>query len=252
MRTPDDFGTTGDRPAHPELLDWLACELIRGGWRLKPIHRIIMSSDAYRLGVAFDPARAAIDPENRLLWHRRPIRLEAEAYATRCSRSAASSTRQCTGHPSAREFRPRRSRPGARMPTRPTSRTAPRSVVARSTRFIKRSVPDPAAEVFDAPDPTPTCGRRNMTAVPTQNLALLNDPFVRDVRGPWPGVRPRRPAPERRDRVRRAYELAFGRPPARRASSGRPCKFLSESGNADAWTDLCHVLFTLNEFLYID
>ena len=79
VRTPGDFGAQGERPTHPELLDYLATELIANGWHLKPIHRLILLSAAYRQDVAFDPAKSAIDPDNRLLWHRRPMRLESEA-----------------------------------------------------------------------------------------------------------------------------------------------------------------------------
>jgi mono/diheme cytochrome c family protein len=251
VRTPDDFGTTGDRPAHPELLDWLACELIRGGWRLKPIHRIIMSSDTYRLGVAFDPARAAIDSENRMIWRRRPSRLEAEALRDAMLAVAGLLNPAMHGPP----FRPRI--PAEAIATRskdayPTNFADGRHIRRRSIYgFIKRSVPDPAAEVFDAPDPTSTCGRRNITAVPTQNLALLNDPFVRDCARALARRSAGEAATGPTERVRHAYELALGRLPSA-GELRQALKFLSESDNAEAWTDLCHVLFTLNEFLYVD
>jgi hypothetical protein len=251
IRTSDDFGTTGDRPAQPELLDWLASELIHGGWRLKPIHRIIMSSDAYRLGVGFDSARAAIDPENRLLWHRRPIRLEGEALRDAMLAVGSLLNPAMYGPP----FRPRI--PAEAIATRskdayPTNVADGPEVRRRSIyAFIKRSVPDPATEVFDAPDPTSACGRRNTTAVPTQNLALLNDPFVRECARALARRSAEEAGASEPDRVRRAYELAFGRPP-REVELRQALKFLSESDNRDAWTDLCHVLFTLNEFLYID
>ena len=78
VRTPGDFGAQGERPTHPELLDYLASELISSGWHLKHIHRLILLSAAYRQDDSFDPAKAAIDPDNRLLWHRRPMRIESE------------------------------------------------------------------------------------------------------------------------------------------------------------------------------
>ena len=79
VRTPNDFGHQGEAPSHPELLDWLAGQLIDGGWRLKPLHRLIVTSAVYMQDTTFDTDRALIDPDNRLLWHRRPLRLEAEA-----------------------------------------------------------------------------------------------------------------------------------------------------------------------------
>src|SRR5262245_29665515 len=78
VRTPGDFGVRGERPTHPELLEWLAVELVNGSWHLKSLHRLILTSSVYRQRAAFDSASAQIDPENRLLWRRRPQRLEAE------------------------------------------------------------------------------------------------------------------------------------------------------------------------------
>src|SRR5205807_274787 len=77
--TVSDFGVRGERPTHPELLEWLAGEFVAGGWRLKPLHRLILASAVYRQGTEHDAARAARDGENRLLWRRRPLRLEAES-----------------------------------------------------------------------------------------------------------------------------------------------------------------------------
>src|SRR5206468_8556305 len=78
VATPNDFGVQGTRPTHPELLDWLAQELIRNGWRLKPMHELIMTSAAYVQSSQFDAADAKLDPENIWLWRRTPQRLEAE------------------------------------------------------------------------------------------------------------------------------------------------------------------------------
>src|SRR5207248_3479727 len=79
VSTPSDFGTRGAAPTHPELLDWLASELIRHNWRLKPIHKLIVSSAAYAQSSQVDPMKAARDADNRLFWRRPALRLEAEA-----------------------------------------------------------------------------------------------------------------------------------------------------------------------------
>jgi hypothetical protein len=79
VRTPNDFGTRGDRPSHPELFEWLAADLVGNGWKLKRLHRMILLSATYRQGVAFDAVKAKTDPDNRLLWRMLPRRLEAEA-----------------------------------------------------------------------------------------------------------------------------------------------------------------------------
>ena len=79
VATPSDFGFNGAAPSHPELLDWLASAYIAGGWRLKPIHRLIVTSAAYRQSSRLDPRAQAVDRDNRLLWRMTPRRLEAES-----------------------------------------------------------------------------------------------------------------------------------------------------------------------------
>jgi hypothetical protein len=249
--TSDDFGSTGDRPTHPELLEWLASELIRGGWRLKPIHRLIMTSAAYRQSTTFDRAKANVDPENRLIWHRRPIRLESEVIRDAMLASSGRLNPSMYGPP----FRPKipaeaistRSKDAYPADVRDGPETWRRSIYG----FVKRSVPNPAAEVFDAPDSTSTCGRRNTTAVPTQNLALLNDPFVRGCARDLASRAAKDAGPEREAQVRHAYGLALGRPP-RDDERAAALAFLEGRDGTEAMIDFYHVLFTLNEFLYID
>jgi Protein of unknown function (DUF1553) len=251
VRTPDDFGTTGSPPDHPELLEWLAVELIRGGWRLKPIQRLILSSSVYRQGAAGDPAGAGADPQNRLLWQRRLIRLDAEALRDAMLAASGRLNSAMYGPP----FRPRI--PADAISTRsndayPTDIRDGPPIWRRSVYgFVKRSVPNPLSEVFDAPDSTAVCGRRNTTAVPTQNLALLNDPFVRDCAADFARRAIATSGPTTADRVGRVYELALGRPP-RDAEQAAASQFLAGGVGAVGLTDLCHVIFLLNEFLYID
>lgn len=77
-RTVNDFGVRAERPSHPELLDWLAHDFVAGGWRIKRLHKLILMSLVYQQDTSFDAARAKVDPDNRLLWRRRPLRLESE------------------------------------------------------------------------------------------------------------------------------------------------------------------------------
>ena len=208
-------------------------------------------SAVYRQSTAGDPAGIAVDPENRLLWHRRPIRLEAEALRDAMLAASGRLNPAMYGPP----FRPRipaeaiSTRSNDAYPTdiRDGPATWRRSVYA----FIKRSVPNPLAEVFDAPDSTAACGRRNTTAVPTQNLALLNDPFVRDCARDLARRVAAESGPRRADRIDRAYELALGRPP-RDTERAAAMAFLDGGDGPESLADFCHVLFTLNEFLYID
>ncbi len=117
--------------------------------------------------------------------------------------------------------------------------------------FIKRSVTNPFVEVFDSPDSTSACGRRNSTAVPTQNLLLLNNPFVRARARDLAGRVSREAGADTDRRVRRAYELALSRRPSLDEEKTAR-EFLAKEGDQEILTDFCHVLFTLNEFLYVD
>ena len=252
VRTPGDFGAQGERPTHPELLDWLAAELIRGGWRLKPLHRLMVTSAAYMQSTAFDPAKAAIDPENRLLWHRRPLRLEAEAL--RDAILAASG-----------RLNPAMYGPAVKPPippdvvlsrhvkvTVPPAKEDGPAVWRRGVYlFAKRSMAVTTLEPFDLASTGASCSRRNRTTVPTQALVLLNDPFVRNQARLFAARCSAEAGEDAASRVRRAYAIALGRPPAEDESAAAQA-FLGGRIVEDAMVDFCQVLLGLNEFSYID
>jgi hypothetical protein len=265
VRTPNDFGMQGDRPSHPELLDWLAAELIRRDWSLKEIHRLIVLSNTYRQSTAFDSAKAAIDPDNRLFWHRRPVRLEAETV-----RDAMLAVSDC--------LNPEMYGPGVFPYVHPdaiaTGSTGkwPVDVIDGSATwrrsvyiFIRRSARFPMLEVFDAPDTTSSCGRRIPTTTPTQSLALLNSRFVSDQAGHL-AARLVEEAPDAAaDRIRTAFMVILGRNPSDHELN-RCASFLEsqtqryrqrelESNlgpDRRALVDLCQTLLGLNEFVYIN
>lgn len=236
--TPNDFGAQGDRPSHPELLEYLAAELVRGGWRLKPLHKQIMLSDAYRQSHEVDPANVKLDPANRYLWHYRPQRLEAETI-----RDALLAV---GGNLDAKMYGPS-----------VLDNTTRRSVYLR----VKRSELIPSMTMFDAPEPTQSIGERSVTTVPTQALALMNSPFVR---GQAEKLAERiRPAKDEliESAIDRGYRITLGRSPTtaeceqmqsfvtrQRASFGGDTpEALSRS-----LTEFCQVLLCLNEFVYVD
>jgi hypothetical protein len=212
VATPNDFGTQGDRPADPELLDGLASELIAGGWRLKALHRRIVLSPAYRSA-------------------RRPVRLDAEAI--RDAMLAVSGRLDPKMYGPAVRVRI----PADAMVTR-TKDEYPKNAPETGRRsvyvFVKRSVMTPFMECFDAPSASASCGRRAQSTVATQAVTLLNDPFVRECAVAFAA---RAETPER------AFLLALGRP-------AKPSE-LEESRGMDL-RDLCHVLFLINEFIYVD
>jgi hypothetical protein len=252
VRTPDDFGTQGEPPTHPELLDWLAGELIRSGWSLKHIHRLIVTSATYGQAVEHDARKAEIDPDNRLLWTRRPLRLEAETLRDAILTASGSLNPKMFGPP-VRPYIPKEA-----MATR-TQDPWPKDVVdgpeswRRSVYlFVKRSIRQPMMETFDTPDPNTSCGRRLVTTLPTQALALMNDGFVRNQATRFAARVIEAAGPDSAARVRAAYRLALSREPSG-SESEQARKFLSAGKDPkESLVDLCHLLFTLNEFVYVD
>ncbi len=250
VRTPNDFGAQGDRPSHPELLDWLAGELVAGGWHLKPIHRLLVTSAAYRQDANIDPAKASADPENRLVGRRRPQRLTAEALRDALLSVSGCLNREMYG-------------PGVKppIPAEAIFPTAPKhgdvwpadaedgpATWRRSVYVVtKRSNPVPFLQSFDAPDTAASCGRRGTTTVPTQALILMNDPFVVGQARRF-AERVRAAAGESPpEQVNRAIALAYGRPP-RAAEAETAVQFL----RGHSLADLCQVLVQSNEFAFID
>jgi hypothetical protein len=251
VRTPDDFGVQGEAPSHPELLDWLARELIRSGWRLKHIHKLIVSSATYAEADEYNDSKARMDPENRLLWTRRPLRLEAEVLRDAILAVSGSLNPQMFGPP-VRPFIPKTAMATRTLDPWPEVKDGPDSWRRSIYIFSKRSIRLPMLEAFDAPDPATTCGRRLTTTLATQALVLLNDGFVRNQATLFSERVKATAGPEAGPEIRTAYRFALAREPsAAELESGR--KFLQSGGDpADALVDLCHVLFTLNEFTYVD
>ncbi len=251
VRTPDDFGLQGEPPTHPELLDWLAGELIRSGWRLKQIHRLIVMSATYRQATEHDKRKAAADPDNRLLWTRRPLRLEAETLRDSILAVSGSLNLQLFGPP-VRPYIPKAAIATRTLDPWPDAADGPASWRRSIYVFSKRSIRLPMLEAFDAPDPNVTCGRRLITTLATQALDLLNDGFVRNQAVRFADRVIEKAGAGAEPELRAAYGLALAREPsAGEMESGR--KFLlSGGGQRQALVDLCHVLFTLNEFAYVD
>ena len=253
VRTVNDFGTRGEAPTHPELLEWLAGEFIRGGWSVKHMHRLIMTSATYQQ--ASGPPQPG-DPDNRWLTRRRPQRIESEILRDAMLSAAGTLNLQMHG-PS---FKP--PIPEEAMQARNVKNPYPRD--ARDTpetrrrsvyMFHKRVVQHPLMQAFDAPDSQQSCGRRLNTIVAPQALALLNDPFVRQ-RARELATRLHSAAPaSTQARVRLAFHLCLQRAPSPEEEADAGAFIASQtarSNAADAWTSFCQAIFGLNEFIYID
>lgn len=277
----NDFGTQTAPPSHPELLDYLATELVRGGWSLKKLHRLIVSSSAYRQSTRYEsregahaPRGATADPGNRLYWHYPRQRLTGEEI--RDSLLAVSGQLNETVHgPSVCPEMPKgySSREAWKVSSDPADRCR-RSVYIHA----KRNLPYPFLEAFDLPDMHESCARRVQTTVAPQALFLLNSDLVLDFGRSFAARLLHEISAGRTDQVvQRAYLLAFGREPtsaeqeeaqtfierqtrlmAGRQAAGetltvpRDLPESVEAPRAAALADFCHALFNASEFLYVE
>jgi hypothetical protein len=243
--TPSDFGHNGARPTHPELLDWLAVEFRDGGGSFKKLHRLIVTSAAYRQSSRHDAAAARLDADNRYLWRMNRRRLDAES--VRDSVLAVSGTLDLRmGGPGFELFRFK----DDHSPVYDHSdlkRSLDPSTFRRTVyRFTVRSVPNPFLDCLDCADPNLNTPVRNTTLTALQALALLNDPFMVHQAGHF-AERLRRTTPSPEGQVELAYRLAFGRPPTAEERAA-VLAHARRHGLADA----CRVLFNANEFVFVD
>jgi mono/diheme cytochrome c family protein len=240
VATPSDFGAQGERPTHPELLDWLAQELVRNGWHLKPIHKLILNSSVYLQDGGMDERRLAADRDNTLFWRQPTRRLEAEAI--RDAMLAVSGTLDT------RQF----------GPGTLDLRQARRSIYF----FIKRSRLIPMMMLFDAPDSLQDLASRPTTTIAPQALLLLNSPIVRDHATAFACRLLSKAMAGSEEVVEGAYRLALSRPPTadELADAVAFLRQQTEAYRGDGKTDaaelalgdFCQALLSLNEFVYID
>ena len=252
VRTPNDFGVQGDAPSHPELLDWLAIDLIQSGWRLKSLHRRIMTSSVYVQNSNYNQKSSKIDPSNRLLWRYQPSRIEAEVLRDSILAVSGKLNRELFG-PSLKPPLPAEAMAGRNKDNSvPRQKEDGPALWRRSIYlFTKRSLPTPLLETFDAPAPVGSCGLRNQSTVATQALALLNDTFVRNQAAHLAHRVATDAGDDNSAQINRAFELTLSRPPTA-TEMDRGKTFLAVQDREKALVNFCHVLFTLNEFLYVD
>jgi len=232
VATASDFGRLGEKPTHPELLDWLATKLVEDGWNLKAIHRLILTSATYRQSAIHPEATSflEVDPENLWLWHWKPRRLEAEPI--RDALLAVSGELDLTqGGPSVDHNQPRR------------------SIYLK----FKRNSKEPLLDAFDIADGYNSTANRDVTTTPTQSLLMINGPWVIQRAEAFADRLLTEQDLSLEDRIDRAYRLAFARP-ASEAEIEKARQFLASNSKIDrsAWVDFCHVLLNTNEFLYVD
>jgi hypothetical protein len=174
VETDNDFGLMGSIPSHPELLDWLAAELVRRQWSLKALHRLIVTSRTYRQSSVEAPAQAAADPHNLLLARQRRLRLDAEIVRD-VALVASGRLAPAIGGPPVFPPIPDGATAVGQVKRAWKTSTGPDRHRRGLYTFVYRASPPPALSVFDAPDGYSTCTRRNRSNTPLQALTLLND-----------------------------------------------------------------------------
>jgi hypothetical protein len=235
VSTPNDFGTTGQKPTHPEMLEWMANELVHNQWRLKPMHKQIMTSQTYmQSNRSVDDPRTKVDPDNLLWWHRAPRRLEAESIRDSMLVVSGLLDRGMYG-------------PGTLDP----------NMKRRSVYFfIKRSQLIPMMMLFDWPEHLVSIGQRQSTTIAPQALAFMNNPLARSAAeslaneisdiGQLDNVFMKVLSRQATETERQAAQrfVARSEKTRREQNANQPEKM--------AWADFCQILLCCNEFIYVD
>ncbi len=251
VRTPNDFGIAGDRPTHPELLDWLAVELMENKWSLKHLHRVMMLSSTYRMAASAEPDTLARDPENIYLTRFQPHRLQAEVIWDALRAASGKLDLTMYGLPVAPPLDEQEQLGNYRKwPTSDPAEADRRAIYL----LVKRSFRFPMLSAFDLPDNISSCGRRDITTVPNQALTLLNNGTMRHYAAAF-AERLVRDTGGKIDAIpARAWLLAYGRPITAEERS-KTLEFIRDRTSAStdlkpALTELCLALFNTNEFIY--
>ncbi len=261
VTTADNFGHMGARPSHPQLLDWLATEFVARGWSLKAMHRLIMTSSAYRQTSTITGEAKRLDPENRLFGRQRLRRLEAEALRDAVLTAAGTLNPQMYGPPV-----PMQRQPDGEVTTPADAAGKRRSVYLQ----VRRSQPLTLLQVFDQPVMETNCTRRGVSTVSSQALTLLNSDFLVQQ---GEAMADRALRDNAADPVGQAVRLAFGRPATEKEkerlkafldaqavrregalTGGRAQATVEQRQQARrrALADLCQMLLSANEFAYVD
>lgn len=279
VSTPADFGIMGEQPSHPELLDWLASDFVEHGWQLKRLHKLIMTSTAYRQSSRRNPEGESRDPDNRFYWRKPVQRLDAEVIRDTILATSGALNKNMYG---------------ALVPVRPDvhgqivvgvdqtqgDNKMPVDVPLHGNEFrrslyieVRRSRPLAMLHAFDAPVMEVNCEIRQSSTVATQSLMLMNSQFMLDQAARFARRLRAEAGDDRAAQVVRGWQLAFSRPPTEPELSealeflSRQIDHLQKSATPpgdgataaekptpelQALTNLCQVLLSANELLYVD
>ena len=257
VRSPNNVGLQGDAPTHPELLDWLATELARGGWRLKPLHRLLMTSSAYRMSSRGSAEGLKADPTNDLFWRFDMRRLTAEEIRDSVLALSGSLSPRMYG-PGVYPEMPREVLATQSMPGKGWGQSPPVEQNRRSVYVhVKRSLLTPILESFDVAETDRSAPVRFVTTQPTQALGMLNSDFMNKQADALAARLRREAGADVSKQVRLALTLATSRPaadPEVRRGVGLIEALQAKDGATPgaALKYFCLLVLNLNEFVYLD
>jgi hypothetical protein len=235
VRTPSNFGSLGERPTHPQLLDFLASSFIENGWSLKTLHKQIMLSAVYRSSSEFNAAANEVDPENRLLWRMNRRRLEVEPWRDAMLAVSGQLDRNIGG-------------PSINLASNGNKR---RTLYG----FVSRHKLDDVLHLFDFPDPNITIAKRSETTVPLQLLFVLNSEFMTSQAKTLSARLMSENMENDAARIERVYQLLFGRSPTA-VETEVGTAFVGEAkvstDGLSQWEQYALVLLGSNEFTFVD
>jgi hypothetical protein len=246
VATLDNFGKMGETPTHPELLDWLAVEFMDRGWSIKQMHRLLMTSEAYKMSSQWtDSANVERDPMNTYGWRFRSRRLEAEIVRDSVLAVSGGLNREFGGPAVFPQLQPEVL---AQMKHGIWKQAEDGPLVWRRSVYIyrKRGLPFPMLESFDLPDQNISCGARPVSTAPTQALMLMNDEFVVKQSELFAKRVAESEPQDTRRQIELAYRLALGRAP-----NEEERKLAVEYMSKHGLNGFAHVLLNLNEFVYL-
>jgi hypothetical protein len=257
VRSASNFGLQGEPPTHPELLDWLTAEFVQRGWHIKELHRLIVTSQAYRMSSQGNAQALAADPANDLLWRFDSRRLTAEEVRDSILSVSGALNPKMYG-PSIYPEIPKEVLAGQSMPGKGWGKSSPEEQARRSVYIhVKRSLLTPILESFDLAETDRSTPVRFATTQPTQALAMLNSAFLQEQAGRLAARLQKECGDDATKQVERALRLATQRPPeAREVRRGVALieAFRSRGGVAAerSLQYFCLMVLNLNEFVYLD
>jgi len=252
VATVDNLGITGAQPTHPDLLDYLATEFVQSGWKLKSLHRLIVTSATYRQSGALRDAAYAVDPENKLLWRYPLQRLDAESVRDAILFTCGDLNLEVGG-----PYVPTKANSDSQVVVDEANAGAKRRSLYLQQR---RTHPLTLLQVFDTAQMNPNCTRRNPSTVSLQSLALLNSDFIRARSRAFAQRLEKECGADGNQRLERTFLLALGRKPNPAERSAAEEFLQAQAAHyADkpdktgrVWTDFCQMVLAGNSFLYVE